>query len=125
QLSMNIESPLRPLLLENFVLQPRLRSMRSQARLGDYTHTATFYAVQVGRSSMDLRELERQLGEIAIRESHIGCTIWGTSALAADGVIVKGLSKTAHQLPAMIAGFWATARRFLVGDAAVPPRKLK
>ena len=120
-----IESLLRPILLEDFLLEPGVRPLASPARLGDYTHTASFYVIQVGRSAADLRELEARLSEIAARESRRGCTIWGASALASDGVIVRGLSATSRDLPATLAGFWSTAKRFLTGGEAVPPRKLK
>jgi len=125
RLTTRIESPLGPVLLEDFLLEPGVESLVSPARLGDYTYTATFYAIQVGRSAVDLLELERQLGEIAIRESRQGCTIWGASALTSDGVMVKGLSTSAYRIPATLADFWTAARRFLVGDAPVPPRKLR
>ena len=125
RLSTRIESPLGPLLLEDFVLQPGGKPLVSSARLGDYTHLATFYAVQVGRAASDLRELEQRLLENAVHESHPGCTIWGTSALVSDGVIVKGLSTTAQHLPAALVRFWAMAKRFLTGEPAVSPRKLK
>jgi len=125
RLTTRIDSPQGPILLEDFLLEPRAASLISPARLGDYTYTATFYAIQVGRSALELLELERQLSEIAVRESRQGCTIWGTSALASDGVVVKGLSTSAHRIPAILDGFWTAARRFLIGDAPVPPRKLK
>jgi len=125
RLATRIESPAGPVLLEDLLLQPAAASLLSPARLGEYTYTATFYAIQVGRSTSDLLELERRLSEIAARESRQGCTIWGTSALAFDGVVVKGLSTSAHSIPATLAGFWTTARQFLSGDAPVPPRKLK
>jgi urease accessory protein len=125
RLAMRIDSPRGPVLREDFLLEPAAASLASTARLGDYTHLATFYAVQIGRPATDLLELERQLAEIAIRESLPGCTIWGTSALASDGVVVKGLSTSANRIPAALAGFWIAARRFLTGDTPVPPRKLK
>jgi urease accessory protein len=120
-----IESPIRSLLFENFLLEPGARPPCSPVRLGGYTHTASFYAIQVGRPAPELRALELQLSEIAIQESRPGCTIWGASALASDGVIVRGLSTTGSNLPATLAGFWTAAKRFLAGEDAVPPRKLK
>jgi urease accessory protein len=125
RLTTRIESPAGPVLLEDFLLQPETGSLVSPARLGDYTHTATFYAIQAGRSASDLADLERRLAEIAARQSRPGCTIWGTSALAFDGVVVKGLSTSAHSVPATLAGFWTAARQFLSGDAPVPPRKVR
>jgi urease accessory protein len=125
RLTMKIDSPSGPVLLEEFLLEPGSAPLVSPARLGGYTHTAAFYAVQVGRSAADLRELERQLAEVAMSETCQGCTIWGISALASDGVVAKGLSTSGHRIPAALARFWAAARRFLLGDMPVPPRKLK
>lgn len=120
-----VQSLQGPLLLEDYSLEPCAGSLSSPARLGFATHTASFYAFQVGRPPGELRELEAQLGEIALQESRPGCTIWGASALASDGVIVRGMSTTARYLPATLARFWSTARHFLTGEEAVPPRKLK
>src|SRR5262249_7538482 len=125
RLATRIESPAGPVLQEDLLLQPAAASLLSPARLGEYTHTASLYAIQVRRPPPDLLHLERRLPEIAARESRQGCTIWGASALAFDGVVVKGLSTSAHSIPARLAGFWTTARQFLSGDAPVPPRKLK
>ena len=125
RLATRIDSPRGPVFREDLLLEPETAALTSPARLGEYTHTATFYAIQIGRPAADLIALERQLAEIAVRESVHGCTIWGTSALASDGVVVKGLSTSAHRIPATLASFWSAARRFLTGDAPVPPRKLK
>ncbi len=126
RLSMAIDSSLGPLLLEDFLLEPGVASFASPARLGEYTHSATFYAVQIGRVAPQLLELERRLSEIAVRESRQGCTIWGTSALASDGVVVKGAEYfVGTNTAAALADFWTAARRFLLGDAPEPPRKLK
>ena len=121
----SLRSPTGPLVLENFLLEPHARPMQAAARLGDYLYTASFYAIQVGRPSADLRALESNLGEIAREASQAGVMIWGASALASDGVVVRGLSATARHLPATLARFWKTARRFLTNSEAVPPRKLK
>lgn len=125
QIETSIRSERRPLALENFVLEPHLRSMESAARLDGYTHTATFYAFQIGRPPSDLLHLESILSEIGRDASVPGVTIWGASALASDGIIVRGLSTTARDLPATLARFWTRARKFLTGEEAVPPRKLK
>jgi len=120
-----VRSNTRPLILENVRLQPFIDSAQSIARMGPYTHSASFYAFQVGRPAADLRELESRLSETAREASSPGVTIWGASALASDGVIVRGLSATARDLPATLARFWKTARLFLTGEEAVPPRKMK
>jgi len=121
----SLRSQTRPLLLENFCLEPRLRPLQSTSRMGGYLHAANFYAIGIGRPAADLRVLESKLNEIANEVSRPGSIIWGASALAADGVVVRGLSATARDLPATLIRFWSTARRFLTGEEAVPPRKLK
>lgn len=120
-----VRSHRRPLIIENFVLEPHVRSMQSEARLGSYLHTASFCAIQVGRTSAELRALEAKLNDAAREVSRPGVMIWGASALASDGVMVRGLSATARDLPATLVRFWNTARQFLTGEGAVPPRKMK
>lgn len=119
-----VDSETRPLFYEDLVLEPWRQHYRAPSQLGPYSHTAVFLALQPGRSAGGWLELEANLNEAASRESQPGCAIWGASALAADGVIVRGLSTTARRLPATLAVFWAIARRFLTGEQAVPPRKL-
>ena len=120
-----VRSAARPLALESYVLEPAVRSMQSAVRMGGYFHSATFYAVQVGRRAAELRALESELNEIAREESRPEGMIWGASALASDGVVVRGLSATARKLPATLVRLWKTARRYLTGTEAIPPRKLK
>lgn len=119
-----IESALRPLLLEEILLEPHSRSLKSNARLGGYRYAASFYAIQTGRSPADCRNLEARLNQIALQQSSAG-TIWGASALVSDGVVVRGLSATSRDLTAQLTRFWSAARSFLTGVDAVPPRKLK
>jgi urease accessory protein len=130
----SVRSARRPLLIEDFELEPRKRPLESTARLGGYTHMANFYAFRTGCSPSSWRELENLLNEFAasIYKKDGGCkkdgassSIWGASTLAADGVILRGLSHTARDLPATLAGAWSIARRFLTGEDAVPPRKIR
>lgn len=125
RLETEVRSGSRPLLLENFLLEPRSRPLDSVARFGKYTHTANFLACQVGLAPTKLRELEQALIQVAGANTLPGVTIWGASALASDGVVVRGLSATARDLPATLARFWNTARIFLTGEEARPPRKLR
>jgi urease accessory protein len=138
RLEMQIRTAEKPVLIENFLLEPRARPLESAARLGRYTHMANFYAIQTGRQASSCQtgrspsswcDLENLLNEFAgIRMSDEGrrsSSIWGASALAADGVIVRGLSLTARDMPATLAGMWSIARRFLTGEDAVPPRKIR
>jgi urease accessory protein len=130
----SVRSARQPLLIEDFELEPLKRPLESAARLGGYTHLANFYAFRTGCSSSSWRELENLLNEFAgsVDKKDSGCkkdgsssSIWGASTLAADGVILRGLSHTARDLPATLAGAWSIARRFLTGENALPPRKIR
>lgn len=126
---LSIETEIRtargPVLLENFVLEPKLRPLTSLARMGRFTHMATFVAFQVGRPQSELRQLESELSGIAACESARTGNYWGASALASDGVMVRGLSESSLELPSGLTRFWSAARQFLTGECAIPPRKLK
>jgi len=116
-----------PLFLDDFTLDPRAKPLDAAARLGGYSHLANFYAFQTGRPPAAWRELENLLNEFAAgasKKTATSSSIWGASTLAGDGVIVRGLSHTARDLPATLARFWRIARRFLTGEDAVLPRKV-
>jgi urease accessory protein len=119
----DLRSATRPLVLERYRLEPLRRPMESQARMGEYKHMASFYAIQVGCPMASIRKLEEELAGIAQAVSRPGSMIWGASALASDGVIVRGLSATGRELPATLTRLWSAARRFLTAEDAVPPRK--
>jgi len=119
-----LRSPTRPLLIENLVLEPAQHPLQSPARLGAYTHVANFYACSVGLESSKWRELESKLTDFCSARSKPGVMIWGSSALAADGIAVRGLSVSARELPATLAAIWKIAKRFLTGEDAVLPRKV-
>lgn len=124
QIQTEVRSPARPLLLENFLLEPARRPMDSTARLGAYTHMANFYACKVGLPTAACRELEGKLSEVCGEQSRPGAMIWGATTLVADGVAVRGLSTSARELPSTLTACWKIARRFLTGGEAVPPRKV-
>jgi urease accessory protein len=107
---------------EDFELAPRERSLSSTARMGDYTHLTSFYAFQDGRSPASWRELENKLTGVAARRN--AGSIWGATALASDGVMVRGLSATSVDVNAALFEFWRVARLFLTGQDAVLPRKV-
>ena len=119
-----LRSPTRPLLLENFTLEPKCRSLASVARLGAYQHLANFYACKVGVPANVWRQLETKLNKFCSAKSRPGVMIWGATTLVADGISVRGLSVSARELPATLTSCWNIARRFLTGEDAVPPRKV-
>jgi urease accessory protein len=119
-----IRSPTKPLLLDDFVLEPAIRPLASTARLGIYTHMASFYACKVGVAPPVWRELESKLNTLCVAYSHPGAMIWGATTLVADGLAVRGLSVSACDIPATLHSCWDIARRFLTGKKAIPPRKV-
>jgi len=121
----NIDAGGRPVVRERFLLEPAVRPLSSIARMGQYTHLATFYAVRPGAAAPEFwRELEDKLNDAATRRTELGRAVWGASTLAADGVLVRGLAASHRNIPAALAEFWSIARRFITGEDAVPPRKV-
>ena len=124
RLQTEVRTESRPLLLENIFLEPAKRSPASQARLGAYTHTANFYAFAAGTPRSKWMELETKINDFCSARSIPGVMIWGASALAADGIAVRGLSVSARDLPATLADIWKITKLFLTGEHAVLPRKV-
>ncbi len=119
-----LSTPAGPVLLENYILEPRLRPLTSHARLGHYTHMANFYACKTGLPQSRWLELEASLNELCRTRTRAGDTIWGAAALAADGVAVRGLSTSSLVLPETLTACWKLSRRLLTGKEAIPPRKV-
>jgi len=124
RLQTEVRSLERPLLLEDLLLEPAKRPLTSSARLGAYTHTANFYAFGTGVRAAEWRELETRLAELCSAHSTPGVMIWGTSALAAAGIVVRGMSVSPRALPATLAALWRVSKKFLTGEDAVLPRKV-
>ena len=113
-----------PLAIERACLQPGVPPLDAPLRLGRYACFATFYACKVGEPAQAWAELEQQLGAVALQHTCPGETIWGVSTLPAHGVVVRGLGCTQRTLAAGLPLFWSAARRVLVGEDGVLPRKL-
>jgi urease accessory protein len=124
RLQTDIRSRRGSLLIENIVLEPAVRPLQSPARLGPYSHVANFYAFSVGLPQSRWAELEAEIRDLCTTRSTAGAMIWGLSTLAADGLVVRGLSVSARELPAMLAGIWKITKRSLTGEEAVLPRKV-
>lgn len=114
----------RPVLREDFLLEPRRNDLTAMARISEYSYLASLYILQEGKPAAFWRSLEDQLTEIAGCRTVPGHTIWGASTLAGDGVMVRGLSRTGCFLHEALVEFWKAARLTVTGAEAVPPRKL-
>jgi urease accessory protein len=113
----------RPLAIERYLLIPSSRDPRSVARLGGFRYSATLYICRTGFDRPRWVKLESQLNELGFALSSSESR-WGASALAAAGLVVRGVALNA---PAIIAGlfrFWTHAKREIWGEAAVVPRKI-
>ena len=113
-----------PVLREDYLLEPRQKDLSATARMFEYSHTASLCAVQEGRLPAFWRTLEDRLNEIARGRTRDGQAVWGASMLASDGVIVRGMSKSACFIQETLIEFWRTARLAVTGMDALPPRKI-
>ena len=82
----------RPVLREDFLLEPRRKELSATPRMSEYSHLASLCAVQEGRPPAFWRVLEDRWNEIARERTRHGQAVWGASTLASDGVVVRGLS---------------------------------
>ena len=112
----------RLVLREDSCLEPGKFPLTATARMGEYSHVASFYACRAGAPPPVWRELEEKLNQAAMERS--AGELWGASRLVSDGVMVRGLASTGRNLSAALTGFWRIARRFLTGEDAAPPRKV-
>ena len=118
-----IDAGSRPILRDDFVLEPAARHSESLARMGPYSYLASLYAIRVGEKSAFWRSLEGQLNELASQSTRPGEAVWGASALASDGVLVRGLCTSGRFVHGPLIEFWRMARRTITGTDALPPRK--
>jgi urease accessory protein UreH len=72
----------------------------------------------------DVDVLEEILADHAQRCTRIGEVSWGVSALAAHGVVVRGLAHTARALQKDLWDFWSIARQALYDRSSAAPRKI-
>jgi urease accessory protein UreH len=114
----------RPVLREDFLLEPARKELSAAARMFEYSHAASLCAVQEGRPAAFWRLLEDRLNQIAQVRTRPGEAVWGASTLASDGVIVRGLSMSGRFIPEALIEFWRAARLAATGEDAAPPRKI-
>jgi urease accessory protein len=114
----------RPVLREDYLLEPGKKDLHATARMFEYSHTASLCAVKEGRPPAFWRALEDRLNEIAQERTRHGQAVWAASTLASDGVIVRGVSISGCFLHETLIEFWRTARLAITGEDAVPPRKI-
>lgn len=119
-----IDAGSRPVLREDFLLEPGRYDLTARARMAEYSYLASLCVVHEGRPAAFWRGLEDRLNEIAASRTRRGQEVWGASTLAGDGVIVRGLSRTGCFLHEALVEFWRAARLAVTGAEAAPPRKI-
>ncbi|MBI1281499.1 MAG: hypothetical protein GC179_25455 [Anaerolineaceae bacterium] len=123
-LEVDIQAKGRPIALEYTRLEPKLRSLSSLARLGDYRYFSTFYICKVGLPASQWTALEAELGHLAGELTRANETLWGVSTLVRDGLVVRGVSCEGRSLSSGLLAFWRAAKLVLYGQVATPPRKV-
>jgi urease accessory protein len=119
-----IDAGSRPVLREDFLLEPGRCDMTAKARAAEYSYLASLCVVQEGRPATFWRGLEDRLNEIAAGRTRWGQEVWGASTLSSDGVIVRGLGRSGCFLHEALIEFWSVARLAVTGVEAAPPRKI-
>lgn len=114
----------RPVLRENYILEPRRKDLSATARMSEYSHIASLCAVQEGRPPAFWRLLEDRWNGMARERTRLGKAVWGASMLPSDGVAVRGLSRSGCFIHETLIEFWRTARLAMTGADADPPRKI-
>jgi urease accessory protein len=118
-----VDAGTRPVLLEDFLLEPKERDLSTAVRMSEYSYTASLCAIQEGRPPAFWRRLEDRLNEFARQRTRPEQAIWGASGLVSDGIIVRGLSNSGRFIYGALIDFWRTARLAITGQDAMPPRK--
>lgn len=110
--------------VEQFTIEPKTRHPASAARLGRFRYFCTFYVCQSGRTAQSWLELESQLGDLGQELSRPGDVLWGVSALAGLGLVIRGVALKGKELAAGLPAFWRIAKWSLCGRVAAMPRKI-
>ena len=113
-----------PVAWEKIALQPKCQALASPAALGDYRSFATLFMCRGGQPAATWLALEKALAALADELTIVREVVWGASALAVDGVVVRGLARDARHLSAALPALWRAGKRALYGLEAILPRKV-
>lgn len=118
-----IYSPLRPLAIEKYSLQPALQNMRSAARFGPFEYSATMWVCRINNDTAGWLQLEHELSARAQVLSH-AAVLWGVSALIENGLVIRGLACEANLIATGLEAFWQMAKPAIWKRPALRPRKI-
>lgn len=114
----------RMIAAENLCLRPAMQQVSSLARLGGYRYAATFYICRVGLDAIAWRAAEDLLRGLTASLTWPGEILWGVSTLAAHGLVVRCLARSAREVLPGLQSVWRQAKRHLYDQDAIPPRKV-
>ncbi len=118
----SIRNQQRAIFIDRMSIKPRETRLSSLARFGKYRYLTSFMICRSNEDAKIWIALEQELREIAQQRSDVD-TYWGATALAADGLLVRGLSASSLAIMEDLFCFWTSAKSFLCGRAAIPPRR--
>ena len=124
QIQTRVHAAQRPIFLEDYTLEPRRQDLRSAVRMLGYSHMASLCAAREGRPPEFWRRLVQRLNEIAASRTSPGRAVWGSSMLASDGLLVRGLTTSGSLIYETLVEFWREARVAIVGADCPLPRKI-
>ena len=114
----------RRIAVEGVRLEPAVRNLTSQARLGQYRYWASFYICRVGLQQGFWMSAEQQLRETAAELGGPNEMLWGISTLPAHGLALRCLGRHGQQMIPSLQKLWCAAKRLLYRREAVLPRKV-
>jgi urease accessory protein len=112
----------RPIYIDRMSVHPQRQTLSSLARFGKFRYLTSFMICRSHEDAATWIALEPLLRQISQQRSHAD-TLWGATALTADGLLVRGLSQSALHIMDDLFCFWTAAKSYLCGRAALPPRR--
>ena len=122
RLNTRICSQGQPIYIDRMRLDPHRQNLSSLARFGKFRYLTSFMICRSGEDAHTWTTLEPRLREIAQQRSNAG-TLWGATALTADGLLVRGLAESGLHIMEDLYCFWAAAKSYLCGRPPLRPRR--
>ncbi len=112
-----------PIAIERYSLQPKIHNSCSPGRFGKYLYSSSMYVCLVGKPYEEWLQLEEELNFLVSAISTDEAK-WGVSALASDGLVVRGMAQNAGAIREGLHFLWQSAKQRVFGRPALPPRRV-
>jgi urease accessory protein len=116
----------KPILQDRLLFEPSRFGPSAPAALGGYRYMVTFLVVRAGANSVEMRQLEGQMAELAegLRSAEDNPDeLWAATTLSTHGVLVRGALHSPLRIPHRLQALWSAVRQEICGRTADPPRK--